>query len=231
MVKKEWILNIATNRWGLNKKASVGPVSKWIRDVNPKTLEEWKKKYFEKLKEFLTKKGIQLTPEEYLNDLGNKLYVKITEVIQKEIEEVSLEDCINYIEKLVISRTFEGYLTEITTVYGILQKELKELKISIEPAPDELDRKYNVDFYIQVGNNRIGIQIKPITYEQTPEFHKWKNWSETSHKKFEKKFGGKVFIVFSTKINGKNQIIDEENVLNNIKAEIERLKILNSQSR
>jgi hypothetical protein len=24
---KEWILNMATNRWGLNKKDSVGPVS------------------------------------------------------------------------------------------------------------------------------------------------------------------------------------------------------------
>ncbi len=26
---KEWILNMATNRWGLNKKTSVGPVAQW----------------------------------------------------------------------------------------------------------------------------------------------------------------------------------------------------------
>lgn len=34
---KEWILNMATNRWGLNKKNSVGPVSQWIRECGPKT--------------------------------------------------------------------------------------------------------------------------------------------------------------------------------------------------
>ncbi len=134
MVKKEWILNIATNRWGLNKKAVVGPVSEWIRDTAPKTIEEWKNKYFEKLQVLLKEKGVQLTPEEYLNELGNRLYVKITEVIQKEIEEISLEDCIDYIKKLVIDRTFQGYTREITTVYGILQEKLG---IDLKPAPDE----------------------------------------------------------------------------------------------
>jgi len=29
-MSKEWVLNMATNRWGLNKKSSVGPVSVWI---------------------------------------------------------------------------------------------------------------------------------------------------------------------------------------------------------
>jgi len=36
---KEWILNMATNRWGLNKKDSVGPVSQWIRECGPKTIK------------------------------------------------------------------------------------------------------------------------------------------------------------------------------------------------
>ena len=63
---KEWILNIATNRWGLNKKESVGPVSLWIRECNPKTKEEWKKYYYEKLDEMLKEKEIHLTPQEYL---------------------------------------------------------------------------------------------------------------------------------------------------------------------
>jgi len=37
---KEWILNIATNRWGLNQKKNVVPVSQWIRECGPKSLEE-----------------------------------------------------------------------------------------------------------------------------------------------------------------------------------------------
>ena len=53
---KEWILNIATNRWGLNKKESVGPVSDWIRECAPKTLEEWREFYLKKLEEFLSRK-------------------------------------------------------------------------------------------------------------------------------------------------------------------------------
>jgi hypothetical protein len=40
--------------------------------------------------------------------------------------------------------------------------------------PDEWDRLYNVDFYIQVGGKYIGLQIRPITitYEQTPEIYR-----------------------------------------------------------
>ncbi len=114
---KEWILNMATNRWGLNKKESVGPVAEWIRECAPKDVKEWKEFYFRKLSEFLSKKGIRLKPDEYLGHLGKKLYIKITEVIRAEIDEVDEEDCIDYIYNLVIERTFEGYQTERRTVY------------------------------------------------------------------------------------------------------------------
>jgi len=156
---KEWILNMATNRWGLNKKKSVGPVSQWIRECSPRTVEEWEAFYYKKLADFLKNRGISMSPKEYIEDLGRKLYVKITEVIQAEIEEVTEEDCIEYIYNLVINRTFDGYLTEIKTIYGKLQRELRELGVEIEikPAPDEWDRLYNVDFYIQVGGKCIGV--------------------------------------------------------------------------
>ena len=162
---------MATNRWGLNKKDRVGPVSQWIRECNPKSIKDWEKFYYNKLAEFLKFKGMNISPREYLEELGRKLYVKITEVIQAEIEEVTEKDCIDYIYNLVINRTYEGYKTEINTIYGKLQCDLG---VEIKPAPDEWDRLYNVDFYIQVGKKYIGLQIKPITYEQTPEIHKWK---------------------------------------------------------
>lgn len=217
---KEWILNIATNRWGLNKKNSVGPVSQWIRECGPKNVSEWEEFYLNKLSEFLKSKGIGLTPQEYLRELGRKLYVKITEVIQAEIEEVTEEDCINYIHNLVINRTYDGYLNEIKTIYGKLQKILN---VEVKPAPDEWDRLYNVDFYIEVNGKYIGIQIKPITYEQTPEIHKWKSWLERTHREFEKQMGGKVFTIFSIKKDGRKEIYNIE-VIEEIKKEIERLK-------
>jgi len=189
---KEWILNMATNRWGLNKKNSVGPVSQWIRECSPKTIEDWKDFYYKKLADFLKSKDISLLPKEYIEDLGRKLYVKITEVIQAEIEEVTEEDCIQYIYNLVINRTFDGYLTEIKTIYGKLQRDLD-------------------------------VEIKPITYEQTPEIYRWKEWLGRTHKKFEENFGGKVFIVFSIKRDNKKEIYNPE-VIDDIKKEIERLE-------
>ncbi|GAB6071728.1 hypothetical protein JCM14244_01050 [Venenivibrio stagnispumantis] len=216
---KEWILNSATSRWGLNKKNSVGTVSEWIRECSPKNKEDWKECYKKKLSEFLNNKGIKISPDEYLEELGKKLYIKITEVMQSEINEVKEEDCIEYIYKLVIDRTYEGYDTEIKTIYGQLEKEIG---LKIEPAPDEWDRKYNVDFFIKIGDKYIGIQIKPITYKQINQ--NIQNFIEEAHKKFQKKYGGKVFIIFSIKEeDGKKKIFNKE-VIEDIKKEIERLK-------
>ncbi len=67
---------MATNRWGLNKKNKVGPVSQWIRECSPKTIKDWEKSYYEKLADFLKEKGIFGEPHEYMEDLEKKLYVK-----------------------------------------------------------------------------------------------------------------------------------------------------------
>lgn len=147
---KEWILNSAMNRFQLNFKRNVGPTSESIRKCAPKTLEEWQEYYFANVR-----------PEEHIIELGKKLYVKITEVIQAEVAEVTEEDCINYMKQLVIDRTFDGYMTEIQTVYSQLEQMLG---VKIEPAPDEWDRLYNVDFFIKAGESFIGLQIKPITF-------------------------------------------------------------------
>ena len=67
----------------------------------PKTIDEWKEYYFKNVR-----------PKEYIESLGKKLYIKITEVIQSEVEEITEQDCIDYISQLVIDRTFDGYMTE-----------------------------------------------------------------------------------------------------------------------
>lgn len=134
---KEWILNGANMRWGLTRKSKVGPVSELIRKCAPKTLQQWQNYYFK-----------NIYPVSHLEDLGRKLYVKVTEVCQAEIESVDEQDCIDFIVKLVINRTFDGYQSEIQTIYGQLENRLD---VKIEPAPDKWDRKYNVDFFIKVN--------------------------------------------------------------------------------
>lgn len=209
-MSKEWILNSTTNRFQLNFSRNVGKVSEEIRRCSPKTLEEWEDYYYNNVR-----------PKEHLRELGKKLYTKITEVLQAEIESITEEDCIDYIKTLVIKRTYDGYITEKQTVYGQLQEILE---VKIEPAPDEWDRLYNVDFFIKVGEKYIGLQIKPITFEHAPEYaSKWKEAYTNSHEKFTKKFGGKVFIILSIKKGDKKVIFNTE-VIDEIKKEIERLQ-------
>ena len=220
---KEWILNMATNRWQLNRPKYVGKVSEEIRKCQPKSLEDWRRFYMEKVepKRFVEMKKYikELTKEQYLDWLGLELCKKIHEVMKKEIEEIKEEDCKRYIRDLIFNRTYEGYRTEIETIYGKLEKELG---VNIKPAPDEWDRRYNIDFYIQARNGIVGLQIKPITYNQTPEVHNWINWLKESHNKFEREVGGKVFVVFSIKRDGRKEIYNGE-VISKIKETIEKL--------
>lgn len=206
---KEWILNSAMNRYQLNFKRNVGATSESIRKCSPKSLEEWRDYYFSKVR-----------TKEHIEELGKKLYVKITEVIQSEVLEVTEQDCIDYMIQLVIDRTFEGYMTEIQTIYGQLEGILG---LKIHPAPDEWDRLFNVDFYIQLGEKYIGLQIKPVnTGIQLPEIFKEYELQLETHKKFTEVFGGKVFYLFSEKI-GNQKVIKNKEVIEDIKAEMERL--------
>jgi MjaI restriction endonuclease len=209
---KEWILNSVMNRFQLNFKRNVGATSESIRKCSPKTLVEWEEYYFKNVK-----------PKEHIAELGKKLYVKITEVVQSELDDITEQDCIDYMVNLVINRTFDGYMTEIETIYGQLEKILE---IKIEPAPDEWDRLFNVDFYIKIGEKYLGLQIKPVNEGiQLPEIYKERAIQEETHLKFTEVFGGKVFYVFSAKINGKKEIVNKE-IIDEIKLEVERLKKL-----
>jgi len=207
---KEWVLNSVTNRFQLNFKRNVGAVSEEIRKCSPKTLEEWESYYFRNVK-----------PKKHLIELGRKLYIKITEVIISEVEEITEEDCIKYIHDLVTKRTFDGYMTEKKTIYGQLQNVLG---IKIEPAPDKWDRLFNVDFFIKVKDKYIGLQVKPVSgVSHIPQIFKEKKLQKKTHEKFTKQYGGKVFYVISIKEKGEKKIYNED-IVGEIKKEILRLK-------
>ncbi len=208
---KEWILNSATNRFQLNFKRNVGAVAEEIRKCNPKSIDDWQKYYFENVK-----------TEEQIIELGKKLYIKITEILVAEIDEITEEDCINYIRELVIDRTYEGYIREIKTIYGQLQ-EILQCKIS--PAPDKWDRLFNVDFFIEINGKYIGLQIKPVSETtQMTEIYKEIEIQKNTHKKFKEKYGGEVFYIYSYK-SGNKKIIKNIEIIDDIKKEIERLSI------
>jgi hypothetical protein len=208
---KEWILNSAMNRFQLNFKRNVGAVVEEIRKCAPKSLEQWREYYF-----------LRVKSRDHITELGKKLFIKITEVIQAEVEGITEEDCISYMFGM-IDRTYDGYMTEISTIYGQLQKLLD---VKIEPAPDEWDRLYNVDFYIEIKGRYIGLQIKPASgVSHIPQIFKEHGLQRSTHEKFELKYGGKVFYVISIKSGSAKRIHNTE-VIPEIADEIRRLQKL-----
>jgi len=206
---KEWILNQANMRWGLTRKKRVGAVSDEIRKCAPKALREWEGYYFK-----------NVYPEDHLENLGRTLYIKISEVCQAEIESITEEDCIHFIKNLVLNRTYDGYQSEIQTIYGQLQHALG---VKVESAPDNWDRGYNVDFFIKVKDKYIGLQIKPAGYAYIPQIINEFGFQKRTHQQFTEKYGGKVFYIISIKQDNK-KVIHNPEVIEEIRKEIERLK-------
>jgi hypothetical protein len=205
---KEWILNGANMRWGLTRKNKVGPVSELIRKCAPKDLQEWEVYYYKKY------------PKSHLEQLGRSLFIKITEICRAEIDDISEGDCIDFIIHLVINRTFEGYQSEIQTIYGQLEKELN---VKIKPAPDKWDRGYNVDFFIEVGEKYIGLQIKPAGYAYITQIINELEFQKKPHEKFTQKYGGNVFYIISI-ADEKKKVIHNPQVIDEIRQEIGRLQ-------
>ena len=188
--KHETLLNYGLNRWGLNKAYSIGALSELIRSCAPNEYKEWEEFYFTKGKQ-KKKNGIDIT-REYITGLGQTLYIKLSEVVQSELAAITEEECIEYAYNLVLRRTYDGYRTEIETIYGQLESAVER---KIEPAPDNWDRAYSVDFFIKVKDKFIGIQIKPIASGQALNQYQWVEMHMVNHQKFENEFGGKVFFV------------------------------------
>jgi hypothetical protein len=217
--KRETLLNYAMNRWGLNKAQSVGPTSELIRACAPNTYDEWEQFYFNTAIQ-KKKNGSRITYE-YIQGLGEVLYIKLSEVVQSELESISEQECIDYAYNLVLNRTFEGYKTEIETIYGQLQSIIQR---KIEAAPDEWDRTYCVDFFIKISDSYIGLQIKPISSGKSLNDYQWIEMHKNNHERFKKKFGGKVFFIFSEKgANDKKKIHNTE-VIEEILTEIKRIE-------
>jgi len=219
--KRETLLNYAMNRWGLNKAHSVGPTSELIRKCAPDTFNTWEEFYFENATQKKIN-GARIT-REYIQGLGEKLFIKLSEVVHSELESIQEEECTDYAYNLILNRTYEGYRSEIDTIYGQLQSILS---ITIEPAKDEWDRTYNVDFCINVNENFIGLQIKPIASGQALNQYQWIEMHRRNHQRFENDFGGKVFFIYSVKSAGKKKKIYNTEVIEEIANEINRLRNL-----
>ena len=161
--KKEKVLNFTSNAYQLTRPSKVGAVMELIRECQPKTFQEWRQYYFEKA-HTKTKLPVKVT-QDVLNELGDRLYEKITEVVIPEwteaFKQITKQDCYDYVYEVTIPRTFDGFLTEKLVINDFLAKQFPE--VTFEESDSDLDHAGDVDYIGKVGNKAFGIQIKPVT--------------------------------------------------------------------
>jgi len=221
--KKEKVLNYASNTYQLTRPNKVDAVMALIRECQPKALNEWEKFYFEKA--YTKKKDKIKITKETLDELGERLYAKITEVVIPEwtaaFEDLTLQDCKDYIYQVTIVRTYDGFLLEKSVVNDGLAKSFPD--VEFEESDPELDHAGNIDYIGKIGDKAFGIQIKPITANANFGNYNITERMSASFQDFEKKYRGKVFVVFSTRTGNKKDIVNKD-ILKEIEKEVERLK-------
>jgi hypothetical protein len=221
--KKEKVLNYTSNTYQLTRPSKVGEVMALIRECQPKALEEWEQFYFEKAYT-KTKEPTKIT-KETLQELGERLYAKITEVVIPEwtaaFQDLTLDDCKEYIYQVTVVRTYDGFLLEKSVVNDGLAKIFPE--VDFEESDPELDHAGDIDYIGKVGDEAFGIQIKPITANANFGNYKITERMSGSFQAFEEEYGGKVFVIFSARTGNKKDIVNKE-VIEEIRQEIERLK-------
>ncbi|MFV0499994.1 MAG: MjaI family restriction endonuclease [Bacteroidales bacterium] len=214
--KKEKVLNYACQTYQLSRPNKVGAVMALIRECQPKTIEEWENWYFENAN--TTGKYPFKITRSNLEELGERLYEKITEVVipewQDAFKALTKEDCYNYIYNLTINRTFDGYLREKSVVNDGLAKIFPNIRF--EESSSELDHAGDIDYIGYVSDQKaFGIQIKPVTAKSNFGNYSVSERMKSSFESFKEDYQGKVFIVYS--LDGE---IANEDVIEEIKKEV-----------
>ena len=216
--KKERVLNYACQTYQLSRPNKVGAVMALIRECQPSSFQEWEEWYFANA--YTTGKLPVKITSESLEELGERLYAKIIEIVIPEWEtafrELTRQDCIDYIYNLTINRTYDGYIREKSVVNDCLAKLFPDLHF--EESNSELDHSGDVDYIARIGNKAIGIQIKPITATANFGGYSLTERMKASFDSFKNEYGGKVFVVFS--LDGE---IANKEVVEQIRTEVEHL--------
>lgn len=197
--KKERVLNYTSNTYQLTRPNKVGAVMALIRECQPKSFEEWERWYFDNASTE-TKAPTRIT-QQSLEELGERLYEKLTVLVipewQKAFSELTKQDCIEYVYNLVINRTYDGYIREISVVYDELAKRFPQVRF--EESDAQMDHAGDIDYLGWINGKAFGLQIKPVSNKAGYDIFKPSERMQASFSEFEVTYSGKVFIVYSEK--------------------------------
>ena len=202
-------------------RTKLGAVMALIRECQPNTVQKWEEWYFQNA--CAADKNKTKIRKESLQELGERLYLEITQIVIPEwreaFDQLTLQDCVDYIYNLTINRTFDGFVREKSVVNDGLSKEFPQ--VTFEESDPQLDHSGDVDYIAKIGCKSFGIQINPVTAKANFGNYSPNERMKASFKEFEEQYGGKVFIVFS--LDGE---IANKGILDEIRHEIERLNKL-----
>jgi len=213
--KFESILNKTAVDHQLTRPSNVGPTIELLYHFNPKSINEWEEIFYKhSVQKKKNGKGIRVD-EKYLEQVGDKLFQLLNEKIYPLIleakNELTSEDCRNFIKDVVIRRSFEGYLAEKDVVDQINIALDGDIDFNKDPELEPI----NIDAYGQSRKTGklIGVSVKPLSYKKQDSFGKdeslkksWESW--------EKKNNSKIFIVYySKKKDGQKKVIEDKDLL------------------
>jgi hypothetical protein len=190
-----------------------------LYQYNPKSIKEWTEVFYnnsvQKKKDGTGKR----VDEKYLDLVGDELFrllnEKIFPLIMQAKEELTIEDCRDFIKDVVIRRSYEGFIAEKDVVSQVeiefdgdivFEKDAEMESINIDAFGKSL--KYN---------KIIGLSIKPISFKKQDGFSKDESLKK-SWEKWERDNNSKIFIVYYTeKKEGQKKIIkDKEELITQI---------------
>jgi hypothetical protein len=215
---KEHVLNFTAQRFQLTRPKAVGPTMELIHQCRPTSLSEWEKYYWDNAYTE-TKTRVKITPA-VIDELGERLYTKITEIVipewTKAFDEITLQDCIEYIKDVTIHRSYDGYHRE-SAVYRELAVEFDGV-VTFTKTDSETDSSLDVDYVgdVKESYKKIGIQVKPISARGAQGGYSITDRVRANFRKFEEASNAKVFIVL-VKRDGKKSVIVNREVIDEIR--------------
>ena len=174
------------NLLGLNSPTNVGMVSELINEKPFENKEDWEEYYY-----------IRGRNKEHLASLGKILYDNLPANC-----DFTLNECIECVRYRVICETWNGIvIREVNTI-----KTLTNVfeNFTYRKTSGIIDNDYAVDYEVYYDSNLVcGIQIKPISYEESNAEHlqRARRNNLMKNEKYTEKFGVPVVNIIS-ELNG-----------------------------
>ncbi len=182
--------------------------------------------------------SLSLTFRQVLNlikQLPERQKIKLTKKLEKEVIDSKLSDILKSVQayespqeiidqevETVRQELYDRFANETSIVNDVLAKVFPE--VIFEECDTDLDHTCDVDYIGKVGTKAFGIQLKPVTANTNFRSFKPSERMQANFESFEEKYGGKVLIIFSTKVKTKKEIQNKD-VIAEIAKEIERLTL------